>query len=90
MRVHDDLHLVGRYLVERWSLLSAERLLEKTLERIGRDVSREALIAALESRDQIATGSGPPVTFDAAHHNGTPVVHVLRYDHERREIVPID
>jgi mono/diheme cytochrome c family protein len=78
--------VAGAHRVEQWSLLAAARVLELALTRAGRDVSRESLIAALESSYALETGYGPPVTFDASHHNGTSVVHVLRYDAATRTL----
>jgi hypothetical protein len=78
--------VAGAHRVEQWSLLAAARVLELSLTRAGRDVSRESLVAALESAYALETGYGAPVTFDASHHNGTSVVRVLRYDARTRTL----
>jgi cytochrome c553 len=88
--VRDHLALTGRHRAAQWSMLSAARLLEQMLQRAGRDLSRDALIAALESAYRVDTGFGELLTFDRTNHNGTSVVHVLRFDHETGTIAPLE
>lgn len=58
----------------------ATKVLLEALERAGPDLSRDALIAALEEFEEFAPGLSPPISFDKARRTGVQGAHVLRVD----------
>ncbi|WP_430624175.1 ABC transporter substrate-binding protein [Pseudomonas entomophila] len=57
--------------------LCAWRLLTEALKRIGRDASREQLIAALEQLHTVETGLTPPLGFGPGRRQGMAGAHVV-------------
>jgi branched-chain amino acid transport system substrate-binding protein len=67
----------------------AARVLAEGLQRAGRDVTREKLIAALETLKDFDTGLTLPVTFTKDNHEGSTEVRMLRVnDKVEWEVVP--
>ncbi len=60
------------------SALAATTLLTVALERAGRDLSREKVVAELEKLYAFETGLAPPVTFTANRRLGAPGAHVVQ------------
>lgn len=69
-------------LVDQWSALAIAQIVERALTRVGRELTRESFVDALESEYRTPTGFSPPVTFDANNHHGIRVVRILRFDHD--------
>jgi ABC-type branched-subunit amino acid transport system substrate-binding protein len=63
---------------------AAAKVVLEALKRTGRDLTREKLIATLESLYQYQTGLTPPITWTRTHHTGTRGAHILTIDPERR------
>jgi branched-chain amino acid transport system substrate-binding protein len=67
----------------------AARVLVEGLQRAGRDVTRDKLIAALETLKDFDTGLTLPVTFTKETHEGSTEVRMLRVnDKAEWEVIP--
>jgi len=73
----------------RAAALAAAQLLTRALERAGRDVDRESLVATLNTFRDEATGLTPPVTWTKSSHVGTTEVSIVRVDAKRHILVPV-
>lgn len=62
------------------ALWGLDKLIAAMFEAAGPDMSRQSLIALLESGQTFETGVFPPVTFGANDHFGGSAVHVLEAD----------
>jgi ABC-type branched-subunit amino acid transport system substrate-binding protein len=70
----------GQHEPAQISAYSAARLLVEGLKRAGRDVSREKLVSALESLNDLETGLTPPLSFGAARRIGALGAHIVDAD----------
>ncbi|HEX6085994.1 MAG TPA: SCO family protein [Thermoanaerobaculia bacterium] len=61
---------------------SAAKIFVEALKRAGRDLTREKLIAALETFYQFPTGLTPPVTWARNRHTGTSGAYLVRLDRD--------
>jgi hypothetical protein len=59
------------------STLCALRLLSEALKQIGRDASREQLVAALEGLHDVDTGLTPALGFGPGRRQGMAGAHVV-------------
>ncbi|HKR67191.1 MAG TPA: c-type cytochrome [Thermoanaerobaculia bacterium] len=59
------------FSVEPLNILAAASVVEETLRRAGRGVTRESFVTTLESLRDFRTPFGPPLTFSRTHHRGT-------------------
>lgn len=70
------------------AVLAGGRLLAEALERSGRAVSRERVIAALENLYQHSTALSPPVTYGPNRRVGARGAYVVAYDPATGEALP--
>jgi hypothetical protein len=61
----------------RLTALASMRVLEEALRRAGRDLTRESLVASLESFQNFATVISPPITFSASRHSGVRGAYIV-------------
>ncbi len=64
----------------RQAALAAAALLADALRRAGRELSRAALVDALNSTAQLHTPFAPPLSFDAGHRIGTAGAWVVSFN----------
>jgi ABC-type branched-subunit amino acid transport system substrate-binding protein len=62
------------------SALAAAEVLVEALERAGRDVSREKLVAELEKLRSFRSGYAPPVTYGPGRRLGARGAYIVRLD----------
>lgn len=67
---------------------AATKTLIEGLKRAGRDLTREKLIATLETFYQFATGLTPPITYARNRHVGAVGAFIVEVDVENRTFVP--
>lgn len=80
--------LPSQHLVAQLSAYSAAKILVEGLKRAGKDVSREKLIAALESLNRFNTGLTPSITYGANRRIGATGAYVVAIDLEKKQFVP--
>jgi ABC-type branched-subunit amino acid transport system substrate-binding protein len=74
-------HQLGRqHESAQISAYTAARLLVEGLKRVGRDISREKLVSALESLSDHETGLTPPLSFSAVRRIGALGAHIVAAD----------
>ncbi|HEX6639677.1 MAG TPA: ABC transporter substrate-binding protein [Thermoanaerobaculia bacterium] len=66
---------------------SAAKVFVEALKRAGRDLTREKLIATLETFYQFPTGLTPPVTYARNRHIGADGAFIVTLDRERNAFV---
>jgi ABC-type branched-subunit amino acid transport system substrate-binding protein len=81
--------LPSHHLVAQLSAFSAARILVEGLKRAGKDLSRDKLIAALESLNLFETGLTPRVTYGLNRRIGAMGAYVVGIDLEKKQYVPI-
>jgi hypothetical protein len=69
-------------------VLASSKLLVEGLRGAGKSLSREKLLAALETLDRFETGFTPAVSFDRSHRVGARGAYVLPVNLERRSVRP--
>lgn len=80
--------LPSQHLVAQLSAYSAAKILIEGLKRAGKDVSREKLIAALESLNRFETGLTPPITYGPNRRIGAMGAYVVAIDLEKKQFIP--
>jgi ABC-type branched-subunit amino acid transport system substrate-binding protein len=80
--------LPSQHLVAQLSAFSAAKILVEGLKRAGKDVSREKLIAALESLNRFETGLTPVITYGLNRRIGATGAYVVAIDLEKKQFVP--
>ncbi|MDH3351002.1 MAG: ABC transporter substrate-binding protein [Gammaproteobacteria bacterium] len=86
--LRENHELSGEYASAQLAVLAAATMLDEALKRTGKHLSRESLIAALESLDDYETGLAPPLTFGLNRRIGALGAHVVRLELERGTFVP--
>ena len=66
--------------------LATAKVLVEALRRTGRDVTRESLVATIESLYRFRTGLTPPLSFGATRHAGTSGAFLLRADRQAKAL----
>jgi ABC-type branched-subunit amino acid transport system substrate-binding protein len=72
---------------ERFSALSAAKLLIHGLQQAGREVTREKLIEIFDTTYRFDTGQTPPLTFNPNRRIGANGVHVIEIDLEKNQLI---
>lgn len=72
----------------RIAAYSAAKVFVEALKRAGRDLTREKLIATLETFYQFPTGLTPPVTYARNRHIGASGAFIVTRDRETNAFVP--
>ena len=80
--------LPSQHLVAQLSAYSAAKILVEGLKRAGKDVSREKLIAAMESLNRFETGLTPAITYGLNRRIGATGAYVVAIDLEKKQFVP--
>lgn len=76
-------------LVPQVSAYTSAMLLAEGLRRAGRQLSREKLIAALETVQDFHTGLVPPLSYNAGRRVGAIGAHVVAFDAKNRSFRPV-
>ncbi len=87
--IHPDGFPPGRPSEYDMAAYAAGKVTEAALEKVGKNVTREAFVDALETLRDFQTGTTFPVTFTKESHEGTTQVSVIRVSPDLRwEIDP--
>ena len=78
-----------RHTAAQLSALAAAKLLAEGLKRVGRDVTRERLVTALEGIYEYDTGLSPRLTFGPNRRVGAAGAYVVGVDPEKKGFVPV-
>lgn len=81
--------LPGSHLAAQFSAYSAAKILVEALKRVGKDVSREKLIQALEGFYQYPTGLTPAITYGPNRRIGAMGAYALQIDLKERRLLPV-
>ena len=73
-------------LAERLTALCAAKLLIYSLQKAGREVTREKIIEILEKLYHFDTGQTPPVTFSPNRRVGALGAHIIGIDLEKKQL----
>jgi ABC-type branched-subunit amino acid transport system substrate-binding protein len=93
--VNDFRSLSGKYrlptqhVAAQMSAYSAARILVEAMRRVGKDLSREKLIQALEGLYEFSTGLTPAITFGPNRRIGAMGTYVVTIDLKERRFVPV-
>lgn len=77
-------------LIPQWSALALANVVEEALRRVGRALTREAFVTALESSGNFNTDFSPPVSFSANDHHGIDAVRVWHFDFQQGSLSTLD
>jgi ABC-type branched-subunit amino acid transport system substrate-binding protein len=80
--------LPEKHLAVQFSAYSAARILVEALKRVGRDISREKLIQALEGFNQYSTELTPAITYSPNRRIGAMGAYVLQIDLKDKRLLP--
>jgi ABC-type branched-subunit amino acid transport system substrate-binding protein len=80
--------LPTHHLVAQLSAYSAAKIMVEGLKLAGKDLSREKLIAALESLNRFETGVTPRISYGANRRIGAMGAYVVAIDLEKKEYAP--
>jgi hypothetical protein len=81
-------HLPATQLAVQAATYAAVKTFVEGLKRAGRDLTREKLIAELETFYQFPTNLTPPLTYSRNHHIGASGAYILAVDREHQTFVP--
>ena len=81
--------LPTQHLATQMSAYSAARILVEAMRRVGKDLSREKLIQALEGLYEFSTGLTPAITFGPNRRIGAMGTYVVTIDLKERRFVPV-
>lgn len=80
--------LPRQHLAVQFFVYSAARILVEALRRVGRDVSREKLIQALEGLYQYPTELTPAITYGPNRRIGAMGAYVVQIDLKEKRLLP--
>ncbi len=80
--------LAPRHTASQLSALAAAKIFVEALARVGNDLTREKLVAALEGLYDFDTGLTPRLTFGPNRRVGAAGAYVLTIDPAKKEFVP--
>ena len=80
--------LPNKHLAAQFSAYSAAKILAEALKQVGRDVSREKLIQALEGFHQYSTELTPAITYGPNRRIGALGAYVLQIDLKEKRLAP--
>jgi ABC-type branched-subunit amino acid transport system substrate-binding protein len=90
LRAFLDRHtLPSTHIATRAATYATTRTFLEALKRAGRDLTREKLIATLETLYQFPTGLTRPITWARNRHVGTLGAYILTVDADRGALVPV-
>ena len=79
-KLHADFGIDYSYSIAQISAYTAARIMVEALQQVGRNLSREALVSALESMDGFHPGLVPPVSYGPDRRIGTTGGHLVSAD----------
>ena len=77
------------HLAAQISAYCAAKILVEGLKRVGRNLSREKLVASLEKLHDFDTGLTPRITYDPNRRIGALGAYIVGVDLEKRDFVPV-
>lgn len=80
--------LPSKHVAAQISAFSAARILTEGLKRVGKDLSREKLIQALEGFYEYPTGLTPTITFGPNRRIGAMGAYIVTVDLKQKQFVP--
>lgn len=80
--------LPSNHVAAQISAFSAARILTEGLKRVGKDLSREKLIQALEGLYEYPTGLTPAITFGPNRRIGAIGAYIVTVDLKQKRFVP--
>jgi ABC-type branched-subunit amino acid transport system substrate-binding protein len=78
-----------KHLAAQVSAYSAAKILIEALKRVGKDLSRERLIQALEGFYNYQTGLTPPITYGPNRRVGAAGAYVVLVDLKEKKFIPV-
>ena len=84
----DKYKLPTHHLAAQISAYSAAKILVEALKRVGRDVSREKLIQALEGLYEYQTGLTPAITYGPNRRVGAMGAYIVAIDLNEKQFLP--
>ena len=81
--------LSQKHLAAQISAYSAAKILIEALKRVGKDLSRERLIQALEGFYNYQTGLTPPITYGPNRRVGAAGAYIVMVDLKEKKFVPV-
>ena len=87
--LQEKYQLSGRHLAAQISAFSAAKILIEGLKLVGKDLSREKLVGALEGIREFDTGLTPRITYGPNRHIGARGAYVVTVDSEKNTLVPV-
>ncbi|WP_438010798.1 ABC transporter substrate-binding protein [Sorangium sp. So ce321] len=87
-RLAAEHRLSGEHLTAELSALAAAKILVEGLKRAGRELTREALVEAVEGLRDFPTGLTPPITYGPARRIGALGAYPLALDPEQQRLTP--
>lgn len=81
--------LPQKHLAAQLSAYSSAKILIEALKRVGKDLSRERLIQALEGFYNYQTGLTPPITYGPNRRIGAMGGYVIMVDLKEKKFVPV-
>ncbi len=85
-----DFHLPDEFLSAQYQALAEAAILAEALRRVGRYLSREALLQSLEGFYDFAPGFAPPVTFGPNRHEGSHQFRIVQLDPKTGHLVGVN
>jgi ABC-type branched-subunit amino acid transport system substrate-binding protein len=81
--------LQQKHLAAQVSAYSSAKILIEALKRVGKDLSRERLIQALEGFYNYQTGLTPPISYGPNRRIGAMGAYVVMVDLKEKKFVPV-
>lgn len=81
--------LPQKHLAAQVSAYSAAKILIEALKRVGKDLSRERLVQALEGFYNYQTGLTPPITYGPNRRVGAAGAYIVMIDLKEKKFVPV-
>jgi ABC-type branched-subunit amino acid transport system substrate-binding protein len=81
--------LPQKHVAAQVSAYSAAKILIEALKRVGKDLSRERLIQALEGFYNYQTGLTPPITYGPNRRVGAMGAYIVMVDLTEKKFVPV-
>jgi ABC-type branched-subunit amino acid transport system substrate-binding protein/mono/diheme cytochrome c family protein len=88
-RLAERYQLRPQHLAAQLTALASAKVLLEGLERVGRDLTREKFVAAIEKLYDFQTGFTPPLSFGPNRRVGSLGAHIVSIDLAAGRFVPI-
>jgi ABC-type branched-subunit amino acid transport system substrate-binding protein len=79
-RLINDHHIGTTHRATQTAALASAALVTDALTRAGRDLSRDALLDAIDTTYAFRSGFAPPLTFRADRHLGSTGCHIIAFE----------